>query len=133
MRIAIREGRRPGDDHRIAGMNHIARRVLAVGASVMAFGAMITAGSITEAFAHAQTGTVGSGYTYFPTASPYHSYAYVTKCHSANGSAPFYQGEAILGTSSAFGPRQAFPGPDSTVSLHKIGSYTGTWHCLNVG
>lgn len=114
-------------------MGSLVKRLLVIGASVIAFGTMITAGSASGAFAHAETGTVGSGYTYFPTASPYHSYAYVTKCHSANGSAPFYQGEAILGTSSALGPRQAFPGPDSTVTLHKIGSYRGTWHCLNVG
>jgi hypothetical protein len=133
MRIAIRHDPRASDDQETGGKEPATKRALPIGASVMAFAAMILVGSVTAAFAGAEAGTVGAGSTYYPTASPYHSYAHVTKCHSANGSAPFYQGEVNLGTDWVKGPRQAFPGPDSTVSLHRIGSYRGNWYCRNLG
>lgn len=86
--------------------------------------------SISGAYAGADPGTTGSGYTVFPSASPYTSYAYVTMCHSNGYPVLVYEGKARLGTTEAFGPRQSWPGPDSTVTLRRIGSYTGNWYCL---
>jgi len=82
------------------------------------------------AYAGVDKGTGGSGYTVFPSSSPYISYAYVTACHSEGSPVLFYQGKVTLGTTEATGPKQAWPGPESTVNLRRNGSYTGTWRCM---
>jgi hypothetical protein len=98
--------------------------------------AVLMIGSVVPAFAGADLGTVGASSTYFPTASPYISYAKVTVCHSLAGSpnaALGYQGKATLGSNaSALGPLLVpTDGVDSQVTLRLTATYTsGDWFCL---
>ena len=99
-------------------------------------GIVVLAGSAAPAFAGAALGATGAGHTYFPTASPYITYAYVDVCHSAGGpyGALGFQGKAVVGNASAFGSKNqpVFDG-DSTVTLRVIGSFTARdWFCLKL-
>ncbi len=107
-----------------------ARRIKA--GAVICIAAVV--GSASVALAGAAPGTDGAGYTYFPTSSPYISYAVVTKCLGKPGGAMIVRSKATLATDIAYGPVSVWGfDPSSTVTLRKIGSYYGNWYCLNLG
>ncbi|GAA2535356.1 hypothetical protein GCM10009860_14660 [Microbacterium mitrae] len=79
----------------------------------------------------ADVGTVGQGSTYFPTASPYISYAHVTQCNTDWGpkQAYTYRGKVSIGSTIAFGPTNAYGDGDSLVTLRRVAALQGSWFC----
>lgn len=74
-------------------MGKIFKKAASVGAAILLAGTVLLSGA--PANAGAQLGTIGQGSTYYPTASPYISYARVTQCMPAWGTpnmALVYQG-----------------------------------------
>ncbi|GAA2967551.1 hypothetical protein ACFO7V_16440 [Glutamicibacter bergerei] len=113
-------------------MGKIFKKAASVGAAILLAGTVLLSGA--PANAGAQLGTIGQGSTYYPTASPYISYARVTQCMPAWGTpnmALVYQGRVSLGSAVALGPRNVagFDG-DSNVELRRNAVLRGTWDCL---
>ncbi|WP_341360897.1 hypothetical protein V5H98_07310 [Georgenia sp. M64] len=99
----------------------------------LAAGAAIVAGSATAAIAAgADPGTYGMGHRYVPTASPYVSYTYVTECRGYSGGAYVWQSKTVMGDETAHGPRYTVTDGDSKLTHRRIGTYYGTWYCLNL-
>lgn len=106
----------------------------------LAIGALVLTGVVgtsTAAFAGADAGTIGDGYTIYPTVSPFISYAVVTQCQAEPGGTPVawrYRGEVTLGSAVAYGGTGTVAtGDNSAVTLRKVGTYSGTWRCKNLG
>lgn len=111
-------------------MSKTARRRMRAGAA-MCFAAVV--GSASAALAGADPGTDGAGYTYFPTVSPYISYATVTRCLGMSGGAIMVRGKVTVGNSTAYGPYSVWPfDSSSNVYLERVGSYYGNWYCKKI-
>lgn len=115
-------------------MGSIFKKTASVSAAILLAGTVLLSGA--PANAGAQQGTIGKGSTYFPTSSPYISYARVTQCTAVWGSptgALVYQGRASLGSTVALGPRNVagFDG-DSLVEMRRNAAVRGTWDCLKI-
>lgn len=110
--------------------SRLRRRLGAIG-GVLLIGTVLTLGSGNAALAGADAGTYAKGKVITPTASPYISYSNVTECRGFAGGAFIWQSRAQLGTDVATGPVYTVTDGDSTVSLRKVGTYTGSWRCIN--
>lgn len=94
--------------------------------------ALLFTGSVAAYASGADVGTIGDGYTTYPNASPYISYAHVTRCIpqlGVPGAAFVVRGKATLGTDIAYGAKATAGDPESLVTIRKVGSYHGSWYC----
>lgn len=112
-------------------MSRSFRRVLSRSGGVLLLGTLLVVGTGQVAIAGADAGTIGKGSIITPTASPYVSYSRVTECRGIAGGAYVWQSKATLGTDIAYGPTYTVTDGDSKVTIRKIGTYTGSWRCIN--
>ena len=111
-------------------MSRIGGIVRRVGCAAL-LGTTMVLGLQSAASAGIDPGTGGSGYTIYPTSSPYISYAVVTSCYPTT--ALIAQAKAVLSGVVALGPKSVNSvDGESFVSLRRVGTYSGHWYCMRI-